>query len=325
MSLISIIVPVYNAEKYLERCILSVLNQSYCNFELILVDDGSTDDSKKICEAYAQKDDRIIVIAQKNSGVSSARNCGLRYATGEYISFLDADDFLEKDFCKLMEGKMSCDISLVICGVKFIYSDHIDTSQWQMNTYFDYNDLPEAMLQLRKNGMLYASWNKLYRRENINFHFIEDMTFAEDSCFVLQYLSKCNKIAVISEPLYNYDETIPESALKRYHSGIFENCKIEYKIAKQYLNDFCDNEIFERMLNDHYFENIFEYGIKPLVHKSKLSRKQQVLMLKQVCNDALVKKMLKQYRPKTVKDTIKWFCLKYGWVNILLLLVVING
>ena len=124
IDLISIIIPVYNVEQYLSRCIDSVINQTYKNLEIILIDDGSTDDSGEICDEYALKDNRIKVMHKQNGGVSSARNEGLDISKGNYIGFIDSDDFIEKDMYEFLYDlltKNNCDIS---CCNKFIFKDN---------------------------------------------------------------------------------------------------------------------------------------------------------------------------------------------------------
>lgn len=130
---ISIIVPVYNIEKYIVRCIESILNQTYSNLEIILVDDGSTDSSGGICDEYAKKDDRIVVIHKVNGGLSDARNAGLKVVTGDYIGYVDGDDWIDstmyEDMLSVMEAK---DIKLSICRYKKVFTgETIDNSSHQ--------------------------------------------------------------------------------------------------------------------------------------------------------------------------------------------------
>lgn len=113
---ISIIVPVYNAESYLKRCLDSIINQTYKNIEIILIDDGSTDKSGMICDEYKSHDDRIIVIHKANSGVSSARNSGLDIAGGEYIAFIDSDDYVPKNYLEMLLNDMTDETEMVVCG-----------------------------------------------------------------------------------------------------------------------------------------------------------------------------------------------------------------
>ncbi len=122
---ISIVVPIYNAEKYLDRCIQSILNQSYKDLEIILIDDGSTDSSNKICNNYQKRDNRIKFISQKNEGVSAARNRGISEATGEFIGFVDSDDYIQPNMYETLYGlinKYNCDIS--ICGYFIEYPEY---------------------------------------------------------------------------------------------------------------------------------------------------------------------------------------------------------
>ena len=127
-ELISIIVPVYNVEQYLDDCLISIINQTYKNIEIILIDDGSTDKSGKICDEYAKKDSRIIVIHKENGGVSSARNAGLRIAKGAYIGFVDPDDWIAEDMYEVLYSnakKYDADVS--VCKYKIVKNNSIKT------------------------------------------------------------------------------------------------------------------------------------------------------------------------------------------------------
>lgn len=123
-KLISVIVPIYNVEKYLTKCIESIINQTYENLEIILVDDGSPDNCPIICDEYAKRDSRVKVIHKKNGGLSDARNAGLDIATGEYIMFIDSDDFVEIDMMEsMMNNMIDNNVDLVVCNIKYIYDN----------------------------------------------------------------------------------------------------------------------------------------------------------------------------------------------------------
>ena len=152
--MVSVIIPIYNCEKYLNECISSVLGQTYKDFELILVDDGSTDNSLNICYEFAKKDSRIIVIHQENGGVSSARNKGLKNAKGEFITFVDSDDYVENDWLKmLLTAILANNADVSICGIKF---DN------KLRCLCENNSLTkdELLFELQKNGLLYSVFNK---------------------------------------------------------------------------------------------------------------------------------------------------------------------
>ena len=125
MPLISVIVPIYNVEKYLDRCVDSIINQTYKNLEIILVDDGSPDNCPQMCDDYAKKDSRIKVVHKENGGLSDARNVGMEVATGEYVSFIDSDDYISLDFYEtLLETIVDNDSDIVECGVVKFYEDN---------------------------------------------------------------------------------------------------------------------------------------------------------------------------------------------------------
>ena len=205
MAIISIIVPVYNAEKYLSRCIDSILRQTFADFELILVNDGSSDKSKEICEKYSGSDPRIKLINQKNSGVSAARNTGLDNASGEYIGFVDSDDFIEKNMYEELYNilkKTGADIS--VCGIKDVFSEETGNFQKSENKVltFDVKSALECILSGKLLTMY--SVNKLYKRELFeNLRYPVGKIY-EDTVLSVQIFSKCNKIAYSPAILYYY-------------------------------------------------------------------------------------------------------------------------
>lgn len=207
---ISVIIPVYNVEKYLCECLDSVLAQTYTNLEIVLVDDGSTDSSGTICDKYAGKDSRIHVIHQKNGGLSAARNAGLNMAKGEYIAFVDADDLIHPQFLELMlNGIRQSGCPLSICcfrrfwkeeAIEFEHYDVIDFPNWSktallamLNDFHNDEALPAVV-----------AWSKLYRAElfqNIRFPLGK---WHEDEFIAHHILAQCDGAVFIQKPLYGY-------------------------------------------------------------------------------------------------------------------------
>lgn len=166
---ISIIVPVYNVEKYLEKCINSILTQTYQNLEIILVDDGSMDNSGEICDEYAKKDERIKVIHKENGGLSDARNAGIEIATGKYIGFVDSDDYIGKDMYEYLIRliqKENADIS--ICGHKIVFQkeENNEIKGEILDEEIEIWDTKKAIVELLKQEKIHDyAWNKLYKKE----------------------------------------------------------------------------------------------------------------------------------------------------------------
>lgn len=205
-ELISVIVPVFNCINFIEKCIQSILFQSYKNIELILVDDGSTDGSEKICDNYAKKDRRIKVIHKKNSGVSSARNEGIKIAKGMWYSFVDADDYLDEDMYELLINLYTkTGAQIVQCNYRRIEKGKTNRDSNTGNEYIFNTD--EAIKNLI-NGRLFgnALWNKLYRNNVIfNINFDENLKINEDVLFNFKVFSNAEKIAYIDVAKYNYN------------------------------------------------------------------------------------------------------------------------
>ena len=240
---VSIIIPIYNTEKYLKKCLNSITNQSYKNLEIILIDDGSTDNSGKIADEYAKKDTRIKVIHQKNAGQSAARNRGLKIASGEYISFVDSDDEIAKTFIKdlLQPSLSSKEVSITVCGIRYkrlnqqstenVYINHIRPirKQESQKAYILY--------LLTIDGRMYSSVNKLYYAKIAKtIKFDESLNFAEDTKFVLDYLknAKSSNINFILKPLYIYNYGTETSTIRSTATN-WQNWKTQYENLKAWL------------------------------------------------------------------------------------------
>ncbi len=199
---ISIIVPMYNAEKWLEKCVNSIIEQSYSNIEILLINDGSTDKTLEICKKIEKIDNRVRVIDKKNEGVSKTRNLGLENATGKYIKFVDSDDWLEKNACEeLIKIIKEEKTDLVICGLNI----------YKKNKLLRTPHLEKKIVEIKKNikefeyiYRVFASpCNKLYRKDKIVEKFREDLDIGEDLLFNIKYLENIEKISVTDKCLYN--------------------------------------------------------------------------------------------------------------------------
>ena len=162
--LVSIVIPVYNVEKYIEKCLLSVINQTYKNLEIIIVNDGTKDNSLKICEKIKQMDERVKIINQKNGGLSCARNTGIDNANGEYICFVDSDDFLENDFVEVLLN-FAKEKNVDICACDFWYIDEND-KKWTLKEkndkmYSNIEAIKDILLDNQKTEVM--TWNKIYK------------------------------------------------------------------------------------------------------------------------------------------------------------------
>lgn len=200
--MISVIVPIYNTEKYLKRCLNSIINQTYNDLEIILVDDGSTDNSLAICKEYQEKDNRIKVFNQVNQGQGVARNLGLDMCNGEYISFIDSDDYIKNDMYEKMLSKMKeYKADIAICGYARDHGILIkDTEVPKLNTTYNNLDLIKAYIS---TPYIAASvWNKLYKKELWQNYRFPEIRAREDAIILNDILSNVNKAIHIGESLY---------------------------------------------------------------------------------------------------------------------------
>lgn len=228
MPLVSIIVPVYKAERWLYRCVDSILAQTMPDFELLLIDDGSPDKSGEICDEYAKQDSRIRVFYKENGGVSSARNLGLDNAQGEWISFIDADDWVEKEYLARLTEKLDAD--MILGGVKYTSGEIHKTD----NEFYDEAFIGNCICKYSGNSILKSPWGNLLRRRNINqngLYFDLSVRYGEDTLFNKQYILGCKSVRVIAALNYNFRADEEISYIDKYNLSLSEIDNISAKIT----------------------------------------------------------------------------------------------
>ena len=257
MGEVSVIIPIFNAEKYLRRCLDSVINQSYNNIEIILVDDGSKDSSPAICDEYAAKDSRIKVIHKKNQGVSAARNTGIETAKGEFLVFLDADDYLSLNCIECL-AKYS-DYDFVICAYQeFGYRELVKGPKGV--TKIDVKkDIPILWNKSYSPYWLYV-WGKLFKTNVVKdnkLSYDPEMKYLEDFCFVLRYMSCITKACLIDNILVYH--LVEISKYSKYHMPyeVFKDHIVKQDTCFNILEKKCGNRKFvlmrEKVFNRHFY------------------------------------------------------------------------
>lgn len=227
-ELISVIVPVYNGQKYIDICVKSVLNQSYKNIELILVDDGSTDDSYKVLEKWKEEDSRVKVIKKENAGVSSARNAGIEAASGAFVTFIDVDDFIENDFLDYyynMIKKYNTDIALTPMPRKFC--DANIGNKEEVEEKIEIWDGEKTTCAMLYYNIAIGPWNKLIKKEIIdkyNIRFNTNLAYGEGFNFSVDCFQRANRVAVGNRKVYNYRVDNPNSAMTKFKLKLVKEC-----------------------------------------------------------------------------------------------------
>lgn len=266
---ISIIIPIYNAEKFLSHCIDSILEQSYINLEILLVNDGSTDNSLSICEYYALKDNRIKVFTQINKGVSAARNLGLLHAKGEWIYFMDADDCLINtlflDFKSILLKNKTIDI------FKFGYVVKSDKTQTVICDHSSYLlfDTEDMLYYNEKNSYYGFLWNTLFRRSLISdLKFIQYITWCEDHIFSFSLFSKAKTMYISDKYYYVYYQSNSFSLSNKLHNPymLIKAAKEEYRIKEKCITT---NHTNIKSLIDRSYKSKVNFAIVHLYKQSK--------------------------------------------------------
>ncbi len=313
MCKISIIIPVYNAESYLNQCLDTVINQSLDDIEIILINDGSTDNSLDICYKYSKKDSRVKVIDKKNEGPSVARNLGITSASGKYICFIDADDWIELDMCKKLYNDIEfnnadfimCNFikqtegqeelidsginSKILCGKDITYSLIIPL-------------IEKKGIGIHKLATFRGPWGKLYKRETIlqnKISFKKDLIIGEDFMFNCEYLIEAKKVVINKEYFYNY--RINNSSITIKYK---ENCLNKYKLLVNYLEKFLEkNKILSESIEELDKLKI-KFSMLSINNECRNDNKktfiEKIKSIKDLCYDDFVSNALNKYDKKKI-------------------------
>ncbi len=244
-KLISVIIPVYNVEQYLRKCLDSVIGQTYNNLDIILVDDGSSDGSAVICDEYAQKDDRITVIHKQNGGVSSARNAALNIIKGDYVCFVDADDYILPEMFERLLNEIQKGYDIAQCSYVFLYDDRTVSAATSVESreYFGKTEIINAFFTEKIQNQL---WSKIFDRNVIQGNkFDESLKIAEDKLFVHECLVAAKSVKCIPDELYVYIQRGDSATKGKISEKHFDDIKVlDYLLPKYSLSE----DIKESML-----------------------------------------------------------------------------
>ena len=296
---ISVLMPVYNSEKFLLETVQAVINQSYINWELILVDDGSTDNSKEICTKLMNDDKRIKYIFQENLGVSHTRNVALENAQGKYIIFVDSDDLIHEDYLKILIDsieKNNSDIS--VCN--FIERKISNTGKIEnINREFypkevmEMSKMEDYIMDFGNSGLLNPLWNKIYKREiieNNNITFDEKVETGEDFIFNLQYFRKVKKISFIKDSLYYYIRRNNNSITYKYIENMYEKGWEIHWLLEGFLKDMgFYNEENAYVLYGNHLTGVFSAFLNLYHDHCKLTSKEKRSYIKKIISKSYVK------------------------------------
>ena len=317
-EMLSIVIPVYNVEQYLEKCVNSIINQTYKNLEIILVDDGATDSSGKMCDELAKSDNRIKVYHKKNGGLSDARNYGVERATGKYIGFVDSDDYIDEEmYEKLYEAIKKEDVDVAECNLKIIYSDRIEL--FTEKDYYKVCSKKEYLEEYLKIENIFGSaCVRLIKSDVAKKIKFPVGKIYEDTYYAYDLIEKVDRYVIMNDPYYNYLMRENSITNAKFNPRIFDLIEIVDKfhatVYKDYfsLKEAADcrkmyayfsvlNSILleEKFKNNSYYQlvmNYFEENYKELLKNKYINRNRKLSILLIKMNINLYKKVLMRYK-----------------------------
>lgn len=331
MEKVSVIIPVYNSEKYLKSCIESIRKQTYTDLEIILVDDGSTDKSGKICDEYMKMDTRIVAIHQENQGVSTARNNGLKAATGKYVRFIDSDDYIGADNIKNMVSAIIENGSdLAVQNLTFSYKNRRSDKLYlkSKSPCVGIDEYLEEMIWgfgiTQTNALYSSSCNKMYRLDlikNKNIIFNKNMLFNEDSMFNIEYLSMAEKICITSDSYY-YRKDVSHSITSKYYNPIVYT-KIYNKIYKSLIVLFKSRNSYEKNKDKFYdfYCRVIKLDCRNICDNREIKLRQKIKYLMKLRDSILISTKIND---KAKNNILVYLIEKKSYLSIIIIFKILK-
>lgn len=315
---VSIVIPVYNGESVIERCVNHILKQSFQSFEIIIVNDGSSDNTEFLCKKFVEIDSRIHLINKENEGVSKTRNRGIKEAKGEFVLFIDCDDYISDTYVEHMVSKMKdTNADIVISG----YTRHkygTITECRPENDFFETRQMfARSFFDLYNKWFLNTPWNKMFKLELIRNEFPTDLSLGEDLIFNLEYLKNCNRIAIFDEVGYQYQIIENSGSLaEQYREDRFDNSLFLHNyvlsFAKEYLNMTEESEF-----QDEAFVKGIRFAMTNLHRASNVSKNIKKAKMREWSQNEEVLAAYRRCRKMTKQDKIFKFCIERGWLGLI--------
>lgn len=324
----SVIIPVFNAEKTINRCLSSILHDKRDDIEILVINDGSTDNTSEICRNFSEKDSRVKYYEKSNGGVSSARNKGLDLASGKFVCFVDSDDFVSSDYFEQLDSAMSKDYDLLIFRKKIFNGKFYKYSD--ANKCCEYGNVEESVAFLSKalrKQNLNAPYDKVYKMELIrknNIRFPEKLHIGEDKAFVVKYLMTARSVKSINLPLYFVSNENINSLSRKPRADLCDSILLEHDIIfetviNSKLSDEC-KKIYFSAINFSYYRSA--YTVIAEINKFDLSEKEKKNRIKDICRKYSNNSM-KKY--STLKDRIIAFPVEFKLVHFFVFMLKLRS
>lgn len=325
-DLISVIVPIFNGEKYISSCLSSICSITNIDIEVIIIDDGSQDQTREVCIQFVDRDCRVKYFYERNQGVSTARNYGLDCANGEYIVFVDGDDeIIPSNLTTLYhEIKNSKSVDLVISGLEIHYSSYIDYL-FPPNICRDAQSIIEEYGKSYNSVIINGPCSKLYKHSIIkqnNLKFDSALELGEDTVFVFNYLKYCKNIKMINEIGYIYNRKSNTSLMTKFIINRYNKCQIVYQRLRLIAQEICLGEVPDSLNYAYYhvlLNCLFELSANSTFHKNEQLKRN----IREYMNDDIVYNYLKSIKNKTFQEValIKLINQHHYWILEKLLLI----
>ena len=256
MCKITVAIPVYNCEKTLKRCLDSVINQTFLDYEILIINDGCPDNSEEICLQYKEKYERIKYVRRENGGLAQVRNMALDKAKGKYLCFVDSDDYIDEKMCEMLVNAIE-NVDMAMCGMRIWRNGVVLREPHLDNGIYTIKDNIDNYFQLRKINL--GPCNKLYRKELIKNNFIDNVSLGEDTIFVLDYMGNVEKISNISECLYNVVLDNNSSLNRNKPDGYVDLLIEQRKKEEHFLTEMYGTDCDMTQMYNQYLLNMHAY------------------------------------------------------------------